>query len=150
MIALLQRVTQAAVHVASVERAAIGAGLLALVCAERGDEAEQVDALVSKALALRIFEDASGRMNASLIDTGGALLAVPQFTLAADTRSGRRPSFTAAAPPEIGRALFDRFVEKAGLFVRAQSGVFGAHMQVSLVNDGPATFWLRSEPGTTA
>lgn len=89
-------------------------------------------------------------MNASLIDTGGALLAVPQFTLAADTKSGRRPSFTRAAPPDVGRALFERFVEKASLLVRAQSGIFGAHMQVSLVNDGPATFWLRSEPGKNA
>ena len=153
MIALIQRVTEASVTVDGVRVGEIGAGLLALVCAEREDTTRDANALLEKMLAYRIFADERGRMNKSLRDVGGDLLLVPQFTLAADTRSGTRPSFTPAAAPDEARQLFDYTVEQArapnglGLGVgsslgQIQTGVFGAHMKVALVNDGPVTFWL--------
>lgn len=145
MIALIQRVTEASVTVDGERVGEIGAGLLALVCAEREDTPRDADALLEKLLAYRVFADERGRMNRSLRDIGGDLLLVPQFTLAADTRSGTRPSFTPAAPPDDARQLFVRTVEQAraqnGLGL-IQTGVFGAHMKVALVNDGPVTFWL--------
>lgn len=145
MIALLQRVSHASVVVDGATVGAIGAGLLVLLCAERGDDAAAADALLSKLLAYRVFSDEAGKMNRSLTDIGGALLVVPQFTLAADTRSGTRPSFTPAAAPEDGRRLFDHFVRQARLRHPAvETGRFGADMQVSLTNDGPVTFWLQT------
>ena len=147
MIALLQRVARAHVEVAHQTVGAIGPGLLVLLCAERGDGPQQADALLTRLLAYRVFSDASGRMNRSLSDTAGGLLLVPQFTLAADTRSGLRPSFTPAAPPELARPLFENFVKQAGArHSEVACGVFGADMQVHLVNDGPVTFWLQVDP----
>ncbi|WP_297527769.1 D-aminoacyl-tRNA deacylase [Thiohalobacter sp.] len=144
MIGLLQRVTRAAVRVEGETVAAIDAGLLVLVGIERDDGAAQADRLLERLLGYRVFEDAEGRMNRSLRDTGGGLLLVPQFTLAADTRKGMRPSFTPAAAPEEGRRWFEYLLERA----RAEhapvgAGRFGAHMAVELVNDGPVTFWLQ-------
>ena len=125
----------------------IGAGLLVLLCAERGDTMRQGETLLARLLAYRMFSDDAGRMNRSLTDTGGGLLLVPQFTLAADTRSGLRPSFTPAAPPDEARRLFDVMVARAMALHRpVATGVFGADMQVHLVNDGPVTFWLRVDP----
>jgi D-tyrosyl-tRNA(Tyr) deacylase len=144
MIALIQRVTQGRVTIDGATVGAIGPGLVALVCAERNDGVAQADALVRKLLGYRVFADAQGKMNLSVADIGGALLLVPQFTLAADTMSGTRPSFTPAAQPELGRQLFDRFVEQAReLHASVESGRFGAYMQVELTNDGPVTFWLQ-------
>ncbi|RJG02231.1 D-aminoacyl-tRNA deacylase [Noviherbaspirillum sedimenti] len=149
MIALLQRVAQASVSVDGEVVGAIDAGLLVLLCAERGDTEKEADALLAKTLAYRVFGDESGRMNRSVEDVAGGLLLVPQFTLAADTRSGTRPSFTPAAAPADGRRLFDHVVRRAqgrhGA-QRVQAGCFGAHMQVTLVNDGPVTFWLQVAP----
>ena len=134
MIALIQRVTQGRVTVDGTSVGAIGAGLVALVCAERDDSEAQADALVSKVLGYRVFEDDRGKMNLSVRDVDGGLLAVPQFTLAADTRSGARPSFSPAAPPERGERLFHRFVEhararhgrvEAGTFRRKDAGPVG-------------------------
>lgn len=148
MIALIQRVTRAAVRVDGHPVGAIGAGLLALVCAERGDSERQADALLDKLLAYRVFADAAGKMNLGLREVQGGLLLVSQFTLAADTRSGARPGFSAAAAPEIGRRLFEHMVARAGtLHAPVASGRFGAMMQVELVNDGPVTFWLQVQPG---
>lgn len=147
MLALIQRVTEAAVRVDGHVVAEIGEGLLVLVCAERGDAEPQCAKLLDRLLKLRCFGDAQGRMNLSLRDTGGGLLIVPQFTLAADTRSGNRPSFTAAAPPDEGRRLFEHFLELArAAWPKVGAGVFGADMKVSLINDGPVTLWLR-QPG---
>ena len=146
MIGLLQRVTQAKVDVAGSTVGAIGAGLLVLVCAERGDSETEADRLLERVLGYRIFGDAEGKMNLSLRDAGGGLLLVPQFTLAADTRKGMRPSFTPAAAPAEGERLFEYFVAKArATYSVVQTGRFGAHMQVSLTNDGPVTIWLRVE-----
>jgi D-tyrosyl-tRNA(Tyr) deacylase len=125
----------------------IGAGLLVLLCAERGDGEAQADKLLSRILKLRIFGDEAGKMNRSLQDTGGGLLVVSQFTLAADTSSGNRPSFTAAAPPGEGRRLYEYFLARARLaHPLVQAGEFGADMQVHLVNDGPVTIPLRIAP----
>ena len=147
MIALLQRVSQAGVVVDGACIGAIGAGLMVLVCAERGDGEKEADALLGKLLAYRVFADAAGKMNRSVADVAGGLLLVPQFTLAADTHSGTRPSFTPAASAEDGRRLFDHFVAQARLRHRlVQTGCFGADMQVSLINDGPVTFWLQVQP----
>jgi D-tyrosyl-tRNA(Tyr) deacylase len=147
MITLLQRVTEARVVVEDRVVGEIGAGVLALACAERGDTEASAERLVERILAFRLFADAAGKMNLSLRDTGGALLLVPQFTLAADTRSGNRPSFTPAAEPALGRALFEHAVACArAMHPRVATGGFGAHMQVALVNDGPVTFWLRVDP----
>lgn len=147
MIALVQRVTEASVRVGGESVGAIGAGVLALVCAERGDSEATARALALRVLAWRMLADDAGRMNRSLAQTGGGLLAVPQFTLAADTRSGLRPSFTPAAAPDLARALFEHFVTCAReRHPDVQTGRFGADMQVSLINDGPVTFWLRVDP----
>ena len=127
----------------------IGPGLLVLVCAERGDSESQADKLLAKILKLRIFSDEAGKMNRSVQDVGGGLLVVSQFTLAADASGGNRPSFTGAAPPDEGRRLYDYFVAQArGLHPIVQTGMFGADMQVHLVNDGPVTIPLRMDPGT--
>lgn len=145
MIGLLQRVTRAAVHVNDEEVGAIGPGLLVLVGVQPGDEPTHASRLLERLLTYRVFPDAQGKMNLSLRDIKGGLLLVPQFTLAADTNSGTRPSFTSAAPPAQARERFEALVALA----RTQhptvgSGVFGADMQVSLVNDGPVTFWLET------
>ncbi|MFZ6842862.1 D-aminoacyl-tRNA deacylase [Undibacterium sp. RuTC16W] len=147
MIALLQRVTEAKVVVDGNTVGAIDAGLLVLLCAERGDSEIQADALLKKLLAYRVFSDDLGKMNRSLTDTKGGLLLVPQFTLAADTNSGTRPSFTPAAPPDEARRLFDYVAQQAASkHERVATGQFGADMKVSLTNDGPVTFWLASKP----
>ncbi len=144
MLALLQRVKQARVDVDGHTVGAIGAGLLILVCAERGDTEAAADKLLTKILKLRIFADEAGKMNRSVVDVNGGLLIVSQFTLAADTAGGNRPSFTNAAPPDEGRRLYDCFVEKArALHPVVQTGQFGADMQVHLVNDGPVTIPMR-------
>lgn len=147
MKAILQRVTQARVAIAGATVAEIGAGLLVLVCAQRGDTEAQADKLLAKLLKLRIFGDTAGKMNLSLQDVQGGLLLVSQFTLAADTRSGNRPSFTMAAPPDEGRRLYDYLVQRAqALHPHVQTGVFGADMQVTLTNDGPVTIPLEVSP----
>lgn len=149
MIGLLQRVSQARVEVDGQPVGAIGKGLLVLVCAERGDGEAQAERLLERLLDYRVFSDAAGRMNLSLRDVQGGLLLVPQFTLAADTRKGNRPSFTPAAPPDDGRRLFDLLLQRArALHHSVESGRFGADMQVSLTNDGPVTIWLRIGPGS--
>lgn len=156
MIALIQRVSRACVTVDGRTTGEIGAGLLALVCAERGDTEAQAERLLSKLLSYRVFSDAEGKMNLPVqnIDgqgTAGGLLVVSQFTLAADTNSGTRPSFTPAASPEDGRRLYDHFVASArAAHPSVQTGEFGAMMQVSLTNDGPVTFWLRVPPAGNA
>lgn len=147
MIALLQRVSQASVTVGDEVTGAIGQGLLVLLCAERGDTEAAADGLIAKLLSYRVFNDDAGKMNRSVCDIAGGVLLVPQFTLAADTRSGTRPSFTPAAAPDLGEHLFDYALAKArALHAKVESGRFGAHMQVALVNDGPVTFWLQSRP----
>jgi D-tyrosyl-tRNA(Tyr) deacylase len=147
MIGLLQRVTTAQVEVEQVVIGKIGPGLMVLVCAERGDSTQEADALLNKLLGYRVFADAAGKMNRSVTDVGGGLLLVPQFTLAADTKSGTRPSFTPAAAPADGRRLFDYFVQAARQrHAQVATGQFGADMQVSLTNDGPVTFWLQCAP----
>lgn len=144
MIGLLQRVSEARVTVGGETIGAIGPGLLVLIGVEQGDDAARADRLLERLLGYRVFPDADGKMNLSLHDTGGGLLLVPQFTLAADTRKGMRPSFTPAAAPEAGQALFDSLVEQArGRHPDVANGRFGADMQVSLTNDGPVTFWLQ-------
>jgi D-tyrosyl-tRNA(Tyr) deacylase len=147
MIGLVQRVSEASVTVAGERIAAIGAGVLVLVAVERADDEARADRLLERILGLRVFEDAGGRMNLDLRATGGGLLLVPQFTLAADTRKGTRPSFAPAAAPEEGRRLYDYLAARAAAAHRpTASGRFGARMQVALVNDGPVTFWLRVDP----
>ena len=144
MIALLQRVTHASVLVDGEKIGAIGAGLLVLVCAERGDAEAQADKLLAKILKLRIFADGQGKMNLSVRDVAGGLLIVSQFTLAEDATGGNRPSFTGAASPDEGRRLYDYFVASAiAQHSLVQTGVFGADMQVHLVNDGPVTIPLQ-------
>lgn len=147
MIALLQRVSQAWVEVAGERIATIGQGLLVLLGVERLDSVSEAERLLERLLGYRVFADGDGRMNLSLSDTGGGLLLVPQFTLAADTHKGRRPSFTPAASPEEGRQLFEYFAQQATRrHAGVQLGRFGADMQVGLVNDGPVTFWLQTAP----
>jgi len=147
LIALIQRVSEARVEVDGRSISTIGRGILALVGVERGDGEAQAERLAERVLSYRIFPDAGGKMNLSLLDIKGELLAVPQFTLAADTKAGTRPGFSTAASPEAGRRLFERFVL---LSVQKQlsvkTGEFGADMKVSLVNDGPVTFWLQARP----
>jgi D-aminoacyl-tRNA deacylase len=151
VIALLQRVARAHVEVDGRDVGRIGRGLMVLLCAERGDAEAQGDALLTRLLAYRVFADEAGRMNRSLRDVGGGLLLVPQFTLAADTRSGLRPSFGPAAPPDEARRLWDAFVSRArGAHPVVETGIFGADMQVHLVNDGPVTIRLDVAPGTRA
>ena len=143
MIALIQRVSHAQVSVAGKIIGKINQGILALVCAERDDTIKEAQALCDKLLKYRIFSDQQGKMNLSVADIGGAVLLVPQFTLAADTNSGTRPSFTPAAPPALGKELFDHFVALTqSKHAHVETGEFGADMQVTLCNDGPVTFWL--------
>jgi D-aminoacyl-tRNA deacylase len=145
LIALLQRVTGASVRVDGETVGEIGVGVLALIGVERGDTEAQAVRLLERILGYRLFEDAAGRMNLSVRDVDGGLLLVPQFTLAADTRKGTRASFTPAADPQTGRALFEFLLERAGAaHPRVAAGRFGAHMRVSLVNDGPVTFWIEA------
>ena len=147
MIGLLQRVRSAHVEVDGLRIAEINAGLLVLIGVQQADSRREVTRLLERLLGYRVFPDAAGRMNLSLKDSGGELLLVPQFTLAADTRSGMRPGFSTAAPPAEGERLFDELVNQAGLTqVAVASGQFGADMQVTLVNDGPVTFWLEVNP----
>ncbi|MGD8927440.1 MAG: D-aminoacyl-tRNA deacylase [Lysobacterales bacterium] len=147
MIALLQRVSEASVHVNGQSIAHVDRGILALVGVERGDTERQADRLLERILAYRIFPDAEGRMNLDVRQSGGSLMLVPQFTLAADTRKGNRPSFTPAAEPAEGKRLFDYLVRRAGRQLEdIASGRFGADMKVHLVNDGPVTFWLQVPP----
>jgi len=144
MIGLLQRVREASVRVDGEVVGAIGPGLLVLICAEPGDTPAVAERLVERLLGYRVFSDQAGKMNRSLRDTAGGLLLVPQFTLAADTRKGTRPSFSGAAAPELGRAMFDHVLGCAQrTHAPVASGVFGADMQVALLNDGPVTFWLQ-------
>jgi len=143
MIALLQRVSQAEVRIGGESVGAISAGLLVLVGFQRGDRFDRLPRFLERILNYRVFADDRGRMNRSLTDTDGGLLLVPQFTLAADTNSGNRPSFTPAAPPEEGQRLFEGLVGLArDQWPRTQTGRFGADMKVGLINDGPVTFWL--------
>lgn len=147
MIGLLQRVSEASVRVDGETVGTIGPGLLVLLCAERGDTQKEADGLLNKLLTYRVFCDEAGKMNLNVAQVGGGLLLVPQFTLAADTRSGTRPSFTPAAPPQQARELFDYTVERArALHPQVGTGRFGADMKVALVNDGPVTFWLQVSP----
>jgi D-tyrosyl-tRNA(Tyr) deacylase len=143
MIALLQRVSQAQVHVDGETVASIGAGLLVLIGVRPEDDEPAASRLLGRLLQYRIFADDLGKMNLSLTQVRGELLLVPQFTLAADTAKGLRPGFSTAAPPEQGRRLFDYVVKAAReQHGSVETGVFGAHMQVSLTNDGPVTIWL--------
>jgi len=145
MIALLQRVTSAAVTVNDERIADIGHGLLALIGVEKHDDVARAERLVQRILGYRIFADDDDKMNLNVCDVHGAVLLVPQFTLAADTRKGMRPSFSSAADPETGCALFDTVVDiMEQKFGRVQQGIFGADMAVQLVNDGPVTFWLQT------
>ncbi|MSQ91765.1 MAG: D-tyrosyl-tRNA(Tyr) deacylase [Gammaproteobacteria bacterium] len=145
MIGLLQRVTSAAVEVEGREIARIGPGLLVLVAVERDDTSDEAGRLLDRLLNYRVFADAEDRMNLSVQDVNGGLLLVPQFTLAADTKKGLRPGFSTAAPPEQGKRLFEELLVIARQrFPGVQAGPFGAHMQVSIVNDGPVTFWIQA------
>lgn len=145
MIGLIQRVNQARVQVAGEEVGRIGRGLLAFVGVQRGDDEARADRLLHRLLGYRVFPDAEDRMNLSLRDAGGGLLLVSQFTLAADTRKGMRPSFSSAAPPAEGQRLFEHLVTAArAAHPEVATGRFGADMQVHLINDGPVTFWLET------
>jgi D-tyrosyl-tRNA(Tyr) deacylase len=149
MIALLQRVSRADVAVSGEVIAEIGRGLLVLVGVARGDSDAEAERLAERVLSYRVFPDAAGRMNLSVRDVRGSVLLVPQFTLAADTSGGLRPSFSSAAPPEVGAAMFERFAAHVRASdVPSACGRFGADMQVSLTNDGPVTFWLEAERRT--
>ena len=149
MISLIQRVTRAEVHVAGHLVGRIGPGLLALVAVEKGDSEPEAARLAERLLNYRVFADAAGKPNLNLKETGGAILLVSQFTLAADTRKGLRPSFSPAADPIKGRYLFDYLVDRVRQrHPRTATGEYGADMQVSLVNDGPVTFLLRVPPVT--
>ena len=143
MIALIQRVKQARVEVENKIIGDIQQGLLVFLGVQKNDTEQQLQRLVEKVLAYRVFADENDKMNLSVQDINGGLLIVPQFTLAADTQSGNRPSFSSAAPPDKGEALFDQFVLAAKMkYPKIETGQFGADMQVSLINDGPVTFWL--------
>ena len=147
MIGLLQRVTRADVNVAGECIGAIEAGLLVLIGVEQGDSEREGERLIERLLGYRVFADAAGKMNLSVQDIGGGLLLVPQFTLAADTNKGMRPSFSSAATPEEGRRLFDYLLQQARTkHSPVAAGQFGADMTVTLTNDGPVTFWLRVAP----
>lgn len=147
MIGLLQRVSRAQVDIDGKPVARIGRGLLVLVGVEPADGDNQAERLLDRVLDYRVFPDEAGRMNLSLRDIGGGLLLVPQFTLAADTTKGSRPSFSSAAPPEHGQALFEELARRAQVMHQTvATGRFGADMQVTLTNDGPVTFWLQVKP----
>lgn len=144
MISIIQRVTQAKVTVNHIDIGVIGEGIMALVAVEKTDTQQQANRLLERILNYRIFANADDKMNLSLRDIQGGLLIVPQFTLAADTQKGNRPSFASAAPPEMGRELFGYFQQQAiAIYPGCQFGKFGADMQVSLINNGPVTFTLR-------
>jgi D-tyrosyl-tRNA(Tyr) deacylase len=146
MIGLIQRVSEASVVVEGSTVGQIGRGLLVLVGVEKQDDETTAKRLLERMLGYRVFPDAEGKMNLSLTDIGGELLLVPQFTLAADTHKGTRPSFSSAASPELGASLFEYFVAAAReSHPEVETGVFGADMKVSLINDGPVTFWLQVE-----
>jgi len=145
MIALIQRVSEAQVRVGGKLVAAIDRGVLALIGVQRGDDAAAVERLAERLLTYRVFPDGEGRMNLSVREVGGGVLLVPQFTLAADTRKGTRASFGAAAAPEDARNLFVELIARVeAAYAPVSAGVFGADMQVSLINDGPVTFWLET------
>ena len=145
MIGLLQRVTSASVMVNNQQCANIDSGLLVLIGIEKGDNEAKADRLLERLLGYRVFPDEQDKMNLSLKDIDGGLLLVPQFTLPADTQKGTRPSFTPAAPPELGKQLFDYFcIQAKDAYSNTSTGIFGADMKVSLVNDGPVTFWLQT------
>lgn len=147
MIGLIQRVKEAWVDIDGRRVASIDAGILVLIGVEKGDERAQLERLLDRLVAYRIFSDEDGKMNLSLTQTGGSLLLVPQFTLVADTRKGNRPGFSRGASPEAGEALFSELVELAVTrHAKVASGEFGADMQVGLINDGPVTFWLQVPP----
>jgi D-tyrosyl-tRNA(Tyr) deacylase len=149
MIGLIQRVESAEVRVDGAVVAAISRGLLAFVAVRRGDAEAEAGRLLERLLSYRIFPDAHGRMNLSVREVDGGLLLVPQFTLAADTKKGTRAGFSSAAEPEEARRLFGVLLEKArAAYPHVSAGVFGAHMMVSLTNDGPVTFWLEAPPGS--
>jgi len=157
MIALLQRVSRAEVKIEGETLVAIDRGVLALVCAEPGDDESSADRMLERLLGYRVFSDGAGKMNLSVEDVQGGLLLVPQFTLAADTSKGMRPSFSSALAPDAARKLFDHLVGRArSRYSKVACGRFGEHMHVGLVNDGPVTFWLRAspargpDPGTSA
>ena len=144
MIGLLQRVSRASVEIEYRVTAAIASGLLVLVGVEQQDNTAKADRLLERLLGYRVFPDAAGKMNLSLTDIQGGLLLVPQFTLPADTNKGMRPSFSSAAPPELGQMLFNYILEQAQkAHPTVAAGVFGSDMQIHLVNDGPVTFWLQ-------
>ncbi len=146
MRALLQRVSRASVTVDGRVTGDIGPGFLVLLGIGSGDSETQIRAMAEKIVHLRVFEDDEGKMNRSLLDTGGQVLVVSQFTLYADTRKGRRPSFTDAAPPAIAEPLVERFKDTVAAYgLKVAGGVFGAHMDVELLNSGPVTIWLDSE-----
>jgi D-tyrosyl-tRNA(Tyr) deacylase len=145
VIALIQRVSEAQVRINGEVVGAIGQGVLALIAVLRTDDDESVGRLLERLLSYRVFADAEGRMNLSVREVGGGLLLVPQFTLAADTRKGSRAGFSTAAEPEHAQSLYAQLVQRAReAYAPVSSGVFGAHMMVSLVNDGPVTFWLET------
>ena len=145
MRALIQRVTDASVEVEGRIVGQTGPGLLVLVCAMRGDQEETADKLAARIAKLRIFQDEAGKMNRSVLDIGGGALVVSQFTLAADTRTGNRPGFSAAAAPEDGRRLYEYFgISLRGQGIPVETGIFGADMKLRLLNDGPVTIWLDS------
>lgn len=145
MRALIQRVTEARVSIDGLDVGTIGPGLMVLVCAMQGDAEDAPEKLAARIAKLRIFRDEAGKMNRSVIDSGGAVLVVSQFTLAADTRTGNRPGFSSAEAPARGEALYLRFAEcLRGLGLQVETGRFGADMQVALVNDGPVTIWMDS------
>ena len=147
MIGLLQRVSHASVEVDGAVVGMIGAGLLVLLGVERGDTEREAERLLERIATYRVFDDADGRMNVSVLDCGGALLVVPQFTLAADTHKGTRPGFSAAAARADGERLYGHFVAQARRRIGSvASGQFGARMRVTLTNDGPVTFWLQAAP----
>jgi D-aminoacyl-tRNA deacylase len=151
LIALIQRVSRAAVTINREGVGSIGPGILALIAVQPSDSESVADRLLERILGYRIFDDGEGRMNLALTDTGGELLLVSQFTLAADTRKGMRAGFSRAADPATGQRLFEYLVAKArGTRTRVATGRFGAHMDVSLVNDGPVTFWLEVSPSSDA
>ncbi|HEX9396844.1 MAG TPA: D-aminoacyl-tRNA deacylase [Burkholderiales bacterium] len=146
MIALLQRVSGASVRVGSETVGEIGAGLLIFVGVERGDSESEAQRLAERVLGYRVFADSAGKMNLSVKDIKGELLVVPQFTLAVDTKSGTRAGFSTAAAPDEGKILFELLLKHLQQEIPVKTGRFGAHMQVSLVNDGPVTFWLQAAP----
>jgi D-aminoacyl-tRNA deacylase len=150
MIALLQRVSSAAVTVDHSVVGSISTGLLVFLGVEKHDSEAELDRLLERVLGYRVFEDAAGKMNLSLLDTKGELLVVSQFTLAADTKRGSRAGFSTAAEPSAAQQLYHLFIEKAQTKVaKVAAGQFGAHMMVSLTNDGPVTFWLQVPPSST-